>query len=273
MTYNFFKILSTILFVLLVNLKGFTQDNFKTNILINWKVSESINLRTPDFDFSTDSKQYHGLKAYHHTIALDADEIIDITLSNIITSELISGEVESALLSNIDSDFNIEVSYNYNRGEKVAHINIETFKKTSDNSIYKLISFTLNTSILKQVSGENKRVYADNSVFSNGDWYKVAVSKSGIYKISGTDLQTMGFSISDLDIDHVHVHGNGGGMLPEANSAFRYDDIIENAIKIVDNNSNGIFDATDYLLFYAKGPDTWEYSNSTNNFLSHKKYL
>ncbi len=266
MTFNNFKILYIAFIVLFINSIGFSQDSFSTKVQLNWKASESINFRSPDFDFSTDSKIYPGLKAYHNTIALDNDEILDVSLINVVSTELVNGEVESSLLNNIDSDFKIDVVYKYNRGEKIAHINVEAYRKSDGNKISKLVSFTLKNNISKRIAGSTKRVYADNSALASGEWYKLAVSRSGVYKITGADLQAMGFSLSGLDVDNVHVHGNGGGMLPEANSAFRYDDIIENGIKIKDNNANGIFDASDYLLFYAKGPNTWHYSSSSKNF-------
>ncbi len=272
MTFNLLKILCTTLIVLFINPTCFSQENFKTNVLLNWTSNDSININASDFDFSTDSKVYLGLKAYHNTVALDENETLEASLQNVVSVEINVNELDGALIDVLSSEFKIETVYKFNRGEKIAHINIEAFKKGSDNKIYKLISFTINNNISKIIGKTAKRVYSDNSVLSSGDWYKVAVSKSGIYKISGSDLQAMGFSLSSLSVENVHVHGNGGGVIPEANSDFRYDDIIENAIKIVDNNSNGLFDASDYLLFYAKGPNTWKYSSSKNSF-NHTKNI
>lgn len=48
--------------------------------------------------------------------------------------------------------------------------------------------------------------------FSQGNWLKVAVTKSGVYKISYETLRKEGFS----DPKKVYVFGYGGGQLPEA---------------------------------------------------------
>lgn len=116
------------------------------------------------------------------------------------------------------------------------------------------------------------KIYSDNSVLANGDFYKVKISSSGIYKITGSDLQAMGFSISNLATGRIKIYGNGGGMLPEPNSAFTFDDLQENAIEIHDINNNGLFESSDYLLFYGKGPHAWNYNYLDGKF-SHKHNL
>lgn len=46
-------------------------------------------------------------------------------------------------------------------------------------------------------------------------------------------------------------------MLPQANSAPRPDDLVENAIWVAGEN-DGRFDEADYAVFYAQGPHTWQ---------------
>jgi len=131
--------------------------------------------------------------------------------------------------------------------------------------------YTPNNSIINNNTISTKgKLYAANSVLASGDWYKVKIYRDGIYKLSGADFQTMGFSISKLDINKVRVYGNGGGMLPEANNIARPDDLKENPIKIYDINGNGLFDANDYILFYGKGPQSWYYQPALNRFVHRK---
>ena len=82
-----------------------------------------------------------------------------------------------------------------------------------------------------------------NSVLASGNWYKIAVQQDGIYKISYSNLSDLGINTSNLSCSDIRIFGNGGGMLPKLNSDFRYDWLQENVIKVVDNNSNGIFDS------------------------------
>jgi hypothetical protein len=124
----------------------------------------------------------------------------------------------------------------------------------------KLVQFNLNIipligepTILKSTS-----VFAENSVLSSGEWYKISVKENGIYKITYAQLKEMGLDIDNLDPQNIKLYGNGGGMLPERNSDFVYDDLHENAILVEDGN-DGSFDESDYILFYGEAPVAWEY--------------
>ncbi len=106
---------------------------------------------------------------------------------------------------------------------------------------------------------------ATSSVLSEGNWYKIAVTETGIYKISYSDLQTLGINPASINPQHLKIFGNGPGMLPELNSASRPDDLNEISIKVVGEN-DGVFDADDYILFYGESPVTWKYNNSETKF-------
>lgn len=54
-------------------------------------------------------------------------------------------------------------------------------------------------------------------------------------------------------------------MLPESNAANRIDDLEELSIWISGEN-DGVFNATDQIFFYAKGPDRLEYNPSKQDF-------
>ena len=60
------------------------------------------------------------------------------------------------------------------------------------------------------------------SVLSKGKWYKLAVKKNGIYKISYKDLKSLGIDPSIINPHNIKIYGNGGGMLPENNKSERY---------------------------------------------------
>ena len=111
-----------------------------------------------------------------------------------------------------------------------------------------------------------------NSVLFSGDWYKLGVSSSGVYKLSYSDLQDLNIQLTDLDINSIKIYGNGGGMLPHLNSDFRDYDLVENAVFIYDYNNNGYFNSDDYVLFYGESPHEWVYNASTNLF-DYKDHL
>lgn len=118
---------------------------------------------------------------------------------------------------------------------------------------------------------QTPRVYAEHSALSAGKWYKVAVSENGIYKVDYNFVKDIsGGDPSAVSFSKIAIFGNGGGMIPEKNSVFRYDDIQENAIWRVDQNGNGKMDAGDYILFYGQGADKWFYNNSSRRFYHEK---
>ncbi len=113
------------------------------------------------------------------------------------------------------------------------------------------ISANNNSQIMRQTAA-----FKSQSVLSAGDWYKIATTKTGIYKLNKSFIESLGIDLSSVDPRNIQVYGNGGKMVPELNSAFRYDDLEENSVFISGEN-DGVFDENDYLLFYATGTAEW----------------
>lgn len=116
-----------------------------------------------------------------------------------------------------------------------------------------------------------QRTYKANSVLASGTWYKIAVKSAGVYKIDLSFLSSLGVNTTSLNSASIRLFGNGGGMLPEANSALRTDDLQENAIMVVDGG-DGVLNGGDYILFYSNGADSW-IKDSVNKRFTHKKNL
>lgn len=117
--------------------------------------------------------------------------------------------------------------------------------------------------------GDNPATYAGSSVLATGQWVKIAVTQTGVHKIDMSLLQQMGFDAATIDPRNLAIFGNGGQMLPEANSATRYDDLFENAI-FIEGENDGHFDAGDILYFYGEGTTQWQWQN--NRFLHQIHY-
>lgn len=109
------------------------------------------------------------------------------------------------------------------------------------------------------------------SVLAEGSWYKIAVTKNGIHRITYDDFKNMGIDMTALNTATIRVFGNGGAMLPENNAGYRYDDLRENAISVHDGG-DGKLDPGDYILFFGEAPDHWNY-NYTSHLYSHLKNL
>jgi hypothetical protein len=116
-----------------------------------------------------------------------------------------------------------------------------------------------------------QRSYKNNSILASGSWWKISVKDAGVYKVDVSFLSGLGINTSNLSSNSIRLFGNGGAMLPEANNGFKYDDLEENSIFIVDGG-DGIFNGADYFLFFSTGADQW-LKDSANKKFVHKKNL
>lgn len=122
---------------------------------------------------------------------------------------------------------------------------------------------------LSQVTAQ--RVYKSNSVLASGQWYKISVKEAGIYKIDISFLTNLGINATNLSSSSIRLYGNAGRMLSESNNGLWLDDLIENAIFVADGG-DGILNGSDYILFYAPGPDKW-IKDTINHRFSYQKNL
>ena len=101
-------------------------------------------------------------------------------------------------------------------------------------------------------------VRADNSVLNSGTWYKMSISSTGMYKLTYSDLSSMGVDVANIDPRNIRIFHNGGGVMPKVNKSYYPDDLYEIPI-FVSGEDDGVFNQNDYILFYARGPVVWEY--------------
>ncbi len=110
-----------------------------------------------------------------------------------------------------------------------------------------------------------------NSVLSSGNWWTIPIQSDGMYKITGATLSANG--IPRNSVSTIKIYNNGGGEIPEDPSDVTDDgDLRENAIYVVDNNSNGNFEDNDYIVFYGKSLRGWKYDSSSytySHFIHH----
>lgn len=102
------------------------------------------------------------------------------------------------------------------------------------------------------------------SPFAEGPLYKFAVSKEGLYRITGQALEGKGIALSSIDPTKIKLYNNGGRELPRRLSAYRPAEILENAIYVADGG-DGRFDRNDFILFYGRGVDGFAYDSANGN--------
>lgn len=110
-------------------------------------------------------------------------------------------------------------------------------------------------------NSQAQNTFTEHSVLSSGEWYRISIANDGVYKINVADIATL----KGAQCDQIAIYGGTGNQLNEAKNGYHPDDLDPIAIHIADINDNGSFDAEDYILFYAEGPNVWR-CNSTGRF-------
>ncbi len=111
-------------------------------------------------------------------------------------------------------------------------------------------------------------VLAQNSVLSEGRWFKIGITQTGVYRLDAAFLKKMGLNLSEINPQNLRLYGNGGAMLPQSNSIPRAADLIENAI-LVKGEADGRFDDGDVLWFFGQSPHQISY-NAAERRLEHQ---
>ncbi len=197
-------------------------------------------------------------------ISSNAGEI-KAQLTNIVTESItdLSGIRNKDLISN---NFEITSTITVKQKRYYASVSILPVRKNAAGQFERLISFDISIQPSYSSARMNAaHTFASSSVLSTGEWYKIAVIQTGVYKIDKQFLKSMHIETDGLDPRNIKIYGNGGGMLPFANNKFRYDDLQENSI-VVSGESDGQFDDNDYVLFYGTNQTKWNYDAVTTQF-------
>ncbi|MCX6174286.1 MAG: type IX secretion system sortase PorU [Ignavibacteriales bacterium] len=134
-------------------------------------------------------------------------------------------------------------------------------------------SIVLNWEIAKNWGISEKKILKTSaSVLAAGDWFRFEAPDEGIYKIDRTFLQTIGIDVNATDFNPktIKIYNNGGYTLPEDLSISNNQGLIENAITVI-GEEDGRFDPSDYIIFYGRPQEFWEYSSSAKNIVRMKQ--
>lgn len=120
----------------------------------------------------------------------------------------------------------------------------------------------------KLTQRKSNKAFAASSVLKpgSGKWYKIGVTKSGVYKIDYSFLKSMGLNPDTINPQHINLYGNSAGVLPEAPGNTIPDDLLKNAIYI-SGEGDGQFNTNDYIVFYGHTPIDWSYNSSFKRYL------
>ncbi len=251
--------------------------NFKETIV--WKNPQKIKI-TDSYSIQRicfENAVYSGFEVYgtfykkYPIYSNDVD--LEVKLKNSITT--FATPEESAVLKNgnfTNNDFVAKANVSVSRKQPYATVSIIPVRWNEKLKRYeKLVSFEIVLEITdKPIYAANRRSYADHSVLSSGNWYKIKIDTTGIFKITYADLVSMGFDVN-VNSANIAVFGNGGGILPEKNDEPRPDDLTQLPIVVVDGN-DGKMNEGDYLLFYGEGPVIEKFNPITGKFYHQTNY-
>ena len=166
-----------------------------------------------------------------------------VSLTNIIYETISITDLGDLTLENIPGKPNETLKTVSARDKRQTFLSL--FPIIKDGNSYKRIksfSYSTNNSTSKNTNSSTyqKSALISNSVLASGDWYRFYVEKSGVYKISKSFLQSLGFDAGRVDPKRIKIYGNGGRMLPLANNTYYPDDLTENNIQII-GESDGTF--------------------------------
>jgi hypothetical protein len=153
----------------------------------------------------------------------------------------------------------ITVNEGVERGQAISFVTVPAIRRNAQSGQFeKLISAEYSYIPGTPTVRRGQQIaYADNSVLRTGNWYKIGVPKSGIFKLDYDALRLLGLDVQSVDPRRIQIFGNATGLLPQPISTPRPDDLVENAVYFSGDNSP-TFENGEYFLFYARGPHVWE---------------
>jgi len=169
----------------------------------------------------------------------------------------------------------VVVRINFNGGSVG---NDRALLQTRDDHLYK--SLLVNYEQAKQWRQVRDRSLrkASKNVFSGNNWYKFTINGNGktilrdaggddegMYKLDGATLKSAGLPIESIDPTTIQLFNNGGRELPEWVGTPRPDSLIENSILVV-GGEDGTFNSTDYILFYGRSLEGFEFDSKEGRF-------
>jgi hypothetical protein len=260
------KYKTSILAILIVLISGVSQAQMSQRIVIGWESPAGLVM---GYDSSVLAPSFKGaqylqlpegiLPSISRNLPLPGSAVsVKAVISEVVYTGLT--ELEQQITSSVEFPESPEptVMLMKERRKPIAVFSMLPFGiDPASGQTAKILSFTLTLNYeLGTQELKSQHEYASNSVLAGGDWYKIYIGESGIYKLTYDNLRNLGINMSGLNPDMIRIFGNGGALLNEAAGTARIDDLAENAIKVV-TATPGVFVQGDYVLFYGKGTRTW----------------
>jgi hypothetical protein len=145
-----------------------------------------------------------------------------------------------------------------NKLENKKYISIFVRLMNKITQITKLFLLLLPATLTGQKAGDS---YASSSVLSSGQWFRIAVTTDGIYRIDYSKLKQLGLA----NASNPRIFCNNFGQMSYYNDDPKPDDLREIPVYVT-TGSDGIFNEGDWLLFFGKGTNKWVYNKTSKEY-------
>ncbi len=171
---------------------------------------------------------------------------------------------------NIPSSIDPKIQFYVTKGVQSAIVTFNPIIKTS-NGYSKVTNITFDIYGTKTAALKNTVFTVQNSVLTQGNWFKFKINETGVYRLDKNFLNKLGVP-NDVDPRTIKVYGYGGGMLPLENNKNEHFDVPEIAIQF-QGEQDGVLNDNDFALFYGVGTKGWNAQNATHlNLYSNDAY-
>ena len=245
---------------LLAPISLFAQFQMSYPIQLQWKgvgVEKSAN--DSSYYIGLESAEYESpLPVYYQSFPIYDDAVkVQLKCFDVKTAMLSPDEMSVVEGYTFPADFEVTAMPLRSRDDSYLSVRIVPFRQVG-GCYEKLLSATLSVTLTPNFSSQKESPrYATRSAMASGDWYKIGLPETGVYKLTASDLTSLGINTASVDPRQIRIYHNGGGVLPEMNARPRHDDLVEVPI-FVSGEADGRFDNGDYILFYGRGPVCWE---------------
>ncbi len=258
-----------LLFLFTISLLNLTAQT----VTIDW---EGVKEHTKGFDYTT-NLPYFTNKGYSvrnnvpsFSFSEETNGMRNISIQNIQYTNLPVSERGNLNLELIPEELEYKAKVNQAGNRYFTSVSMIPFVKEG-NQIKKVTSFQIVTQsgLEPHLGIEDTYDPATTSALKSGNWYKIRVQKSGIFRLDKAFFDQNNIP-TNFDPRTLKIYGNGGKQLNENPGDFRYGALQENAIQFT-GEQDGSFDSGDVILFYAQGPHDWyRLPESTLESIRHK---
>ncbi len=252
------------IFLLILLGQTFLSLSQQKSYRIDWNFPANIVQGRPDalVLFAPGHYEYTGENVYFTDVFEDYGKVnpVSVKLTSLKYSPIEKKWITALNLKDIQERFLPEIHSAQARAKWLSSLRINAIVKKG-GMYYKLDSFKIEYSYENEKRAKQKKAVYD-SQWATGEWYRFKISKSGVYKLDRNFLKDLGIDVTQVDPRNIKIFGNGAKLMPLPNNVPFPEDITEVAVRIY-GESDGRFDAGDYILFYAQGPE-WSEENDTN---------